>query len=59
MSKFLEFSESLERDLSNDVLQIQHFVGAIISHFSALDHGLLLSMVLRNWQIRLSLKYEF
>ncbi len=38
MSNFLLFSESLERDLSNDV---KYFVGALICHFSALDHGLL------------------
>ncbi len=38
-------------------VSIQNFVGAIICHFSALDHGLLF-MVSPNWQILLSLKYE-
>ncbi len=37
---------------------IQNFVGALICHFSALDHGLLF-MVSPNWQILLSLKYDF
>ena len=40
MSKILWFSESLENFLSNDGVSIQKFVGAKISHFSALDHGL-------------------
>ncbi len=55
MSKIIGFSESLERDLSNGVLQL--IFGALICHFSALDHGLLF-MVSPNWQILLSHKYE-
>ncbi len=39
MSKIIGFSESVERDLSNDVLQL--IFGALICHFLALDHGLL------------------
>ncbi len=38
-------------------VKIQNLVGALICHFSALDHGLLF-MVLPNRQILLSLKYE-
>ncbi len=55
ISKILWFSESLENFLSNDVFQSKNFRGAIICHFSALDHGLLF-MVSPNWQIFLSFK---
>ena len=34
------FSESLKRDLSNDVLQSKILSGGLICHFSALDRGI-------------------
>ncbi len=43
MSKIYRFSDSLERELSNDVFQSQHFDGALICHFSgpwAIIHGI-------------------
>ena len=57
MSKMLWFSESLERDLSNDVFQSKIFFrGPNLSFFGL---GPWVSMVSPNWQILLSLKYDF
>ena len=51
MSKILWFSESLERDLSNDVFQL---LGPNLSFF-----GLGPWAIIHGWQILLSLKYNF